>query len=167
MKPWRAPAVGEAWWSPGRAAAAGLIAALVNSAAIRITRMAGIDGGTSGLSKWSLAHLNHALGTALPTMLGPAGQEIFHTAIGIVSALIYAALFYRMLPGPRWSRGVLYSQAMWIAQALVILPWLGKGYFGAGISPSAPFWSWALNALFGLAVGVLYLPASKARAGSH
>lgn len=47
---------------------------------------------------------------------------------------------------------------MLAAQALVILPWLSKGYFGAGISPSAPEWSWALNAVYGVVMGALYMP---------
>lgn len=34
-------------------------------------------------------------------MLGPVAQEIFHTSFGIFSALVYAGLFYRLLPGPR------------------------------------------------------------------
>jgi hypothetical protein len=95
------------------------------------------------------------------------GQEAFHTAIGVFSALVYAGLFYRLLPGPRWSRGLVYSQGMWVVQALVVLPWLGQGYFGKGISPAAPFWSWALNALYGVVIGALYIPAGEARAGAE
>lgn len=114
------------------------------------------------MSKWVLTHLNQVIGTTLPTKLGPVGQETFHTVIGIFSALVYAGLFYQILPGPRWLRGLVYSQGMWAAQALVILPWLGKGYFGAGISPSAPIWSWALNAVYGVVLGALYVPSREA-----
>ena len=146
-------------WSPRRAAISGLIAALVNSLAIKLTVAAGIDAGTSGLSRWLAAHVNQVVGTSFPTRLGPVAQEGFHTTIGVVSALVYAAVAYRLLPGYGWLRGLLYSQGMWIAQALVILPWLGKGYFGAGISPWAPYWSWALNALYGVVLGALYKPA--------
>ncbi len=153
---------GEAWWSPGRAAAAGLVGALANSAAIRLTQAAGIEAGTGGLAKWLAAHLNQWIGTSLPTKLGPVGQEVFHTTIGVFSALVYAGLFYRLLPGPRWFRGLVYSQGMWAVQALVILPWLGQGYFGVGISRGAPLWSWALNALYGVVIGALYVPRRAA-----
>lgn len=152
----------DGWWSPGRAALSGLIAALANSLAIRLTAAAGIDAGTGGLSKWLAAHLNQGLGTSLPTRLGSVAQEGFHTTVGVVSALVYAVVFYRLLPGHGWLRGLIYSQGMWIVQALVILPWLGKGYFGVGISPSAPYWSWALNALYGVVLGLLYVPPRRA-----
>ena len=147
----------DGWWSPSRAAVSGLVAALANSLAIRLTAAAGIDAGTSGLSRWLAAHVNQVLGTTLPTRLGPVAQEGFHTTVGVFSALVYAAVFYRLLPGPGWLRGLMYSQGMWIAQALVILPWLGKGYFGVGISSWAPYWSWALNALYGVVLGLLYV----------
>ncbi|HWE42884.1 MAG TPA: hypothetical protein VG432_10280 [Gemmatimonadaceae bacterium] len=88
-------------------------------------------------------------------------QETFHTGIGMFSALVYAGVFYRFLPGPRWLRGLVYSQGMWAVQALVVLPSLGHGYFGRRISPSAPLWSWALNALYGVVIGALYVPAGE------
>lgn len=157
----------DGWWSPGRAALSGLIGALANSLAIRLTAAAGIDAGTGGLSKWLATHLNRGLGTSLPTRLGPRAQEGFHTAVGIFSALVYAAIFYRLLRGPGWLRGLVYSQGMWIVQALVILPWLGKGYFGASISPSAPYWSWALNALYGVVLGLLYVPPRRQTTSSN
>ncbi|UUO05722.1 hypothetical protein M4951_20395 [Blastopirellula sp. J2-11] len=157
------PLEGERWWSPCRAILIGIVGALINSAAIRFTQALGVQAGTGGFAKWFLAHLNLLLGTTLPLQLGPIRQEAFHTAVGVVSALIYAGLFYRLLPGPRWFRGLLYCQGMWAVQALVVLPWLGKGYLGLGISTTAPVWSWSLNALFGLVIGALYFPARKKR----
>jgi hypothetical protein len=55
-------------------------------------------------------------------------------------------------------RGVIYVQGMWVVQALFVLPWLHQGYFGAGISRTAPLWSWGLNALYGVVLGALYEP---------
>ena len=91
-------------------------------------------------------HLNYWFRLSLPLHLRPAAQETFHTTVGIFAALLYAAFFHRRLPGPGWFRGLVFCQLLWAAQSLVVLPWLGKGYFGQGISVSAPVWSWCLNA---------------------
>ena len=148
-------------WSPGKAVLAGLLGALVNSAAIHLSRALGLDAGTSGLSKWLAAHLDYWFRLSLPLHLRPAAQEAFHTAVGTFAALLYAAFFYRRLPGPGWFRGLVFCQVLWAAQSLVVLPWLGKGYFGQGISASAPLWSWCLNAVFGLVLGALYRPQER------
>ncbi|MCA1586791.1 MAG: hypothetical protein LC791_19125 [Acidobacteria bacterium] len=163
MQWWRVPGPDEAWWSPGRAVVVGLVGAFANSAAIRLTEAAGIEAGTGGFARWLFSNVNDWFGTSLPTRLGPIGQETFHTVVGVVSALIYAGFFYRLLPGPRWLRGLVYSQGMWAMQALVVLPWLGQSYFGVGISSSAPVWSWLLNALYGVVIGALYVPAGEKR----
>jgi hypothetical protein len=84
-------------------------------------------------AKWLAAHANGVLGTSL-------------------------AAVYPLLAGPRWLRGVIYVQGMWVVQALFVLPWLHQGYFGAGISRTAPLWSWGLNALYGGVLGALYEP---------
>ncbi|WP_146118816.1 hypothetical protein [Blastopirellula marina] len=160
-KLWHPPVEGERWWSPERAVIAGILGALINSLAIWLTKQAGIAAGTGGFAKWLFAHLNLLLGTSLPEKMGPIGQEVFHTSVGVVSALIFAGVFYRIMPGPGWLRGLIYCQGMWAVQALFVLPWLGNGYFGTGISASAPFWSWSLNALFGVLIGWLYRPRRK------
>ena len=77
----------------------------------------------------------------------------------MLAALVYAGLFYPRLPGPRWWRGLLFCQAMWLGQGLVVLPWLGKGWFAMHISATAPLWSWALNALYGVVLGGIYSPS--------
>jgi hypothetical protein len=111
---------------------------------------------------WS-AHANAVLGTTFPSVLGSVAQEAFHTSVGLISALIYAGAVYRLLPGPRWLRGLLYVQGMWLVQATLVLPWMHQGYFGVGISRAAPFWSWALNALYGIVLGALYRPSTRSQ----
>jgi hypothetical protein len=153
----------ERWWSPARALAAGLAATVVNTLAIRLVGAAGIGAGTSGFAKWLAAHANAVLGTTFPIVLGSVAQEAFHTSVGLISALIYAGAVYRLLPGPRWLRGLLYVQGMWLVQATLVLPWMHQGYFGVGISRAAPFWSWALNALYGIVLGALYRPSTRSQ----
>jgi len=77
--------------SPGRAVLAGLVGALANSAAIRLSRALGVEAGTSGLSKWLAVHLNDWFHLGLPVHLRPPAQEAFHTAVGILAGLRHAA----------------------------------------------------------------------------
>ncbi|GAC1480732.1 MAG: hypothetical protein NVS1B4_25960 [Gemmatimonadaceae bacterium] len=158
------PGPPERWWSVSRALAAGLAATVVNAIAIRLVGAAGIGAGTSGFAKWLAAHANALLGTSFPTILGPVAQEAFHTSVGLTAALIYAAAVYPRLPGPRWLRGLLYVQGMWLVQALIVLPWMHQGYFGSAISHVAPVWSWSLNAVFGLVLGAIYRPPRQSSA---
>ena len=59
--------------------------------------------------------LLQALGSLVPLGISPyiAGAMI-HLANGVVLALIYALLFERMLPGPRWARGAAFSLLPWL-----------------------------------------------------
>lgn len=148
-------------WSPGRAALAGLVGALANSGAIRLLQMLGLATGTGGFSRWLIAHLNALLHTSFPMALGPLQQELFHTGVGVVSALIYAGLFHRLIPGPGWRRGLIYCQAMWLVQGLVVLPYLGAGYFGWRQSRLIWLLTFLLNALYGVVVGALYVPGRR------
>ncbi len=147
----------------GWAIVAGLAGSLANTVAIRLVHLTPIPPGTGGLAKMTLAAINGLLGWAgfasgAPSALGPVGQEVFHTAIGVTMALIYAVLFYRLLPGPGWLRGLIYCQIPWALQAFVVLPWLGAGAFGLALSPWTPFASFGLNAIFGLTLGAIYRP---------
>ena len=136
---------------------------VANSLAIRAFEWTGIPTGTAGLSKLVLAMNNAALGAAglsfrLPEKLGQPGQEIFHTAIGIVMAVVFACLFFPRLPGPQVIRGLIFSLLPWLMQSLIVDPYMGFGYFGAGLSPVTPFVSLGLNALYGLVIGSFYRP---------
>ena len=66
--------------APIRALAAGLVGALVNTAAIRLVKLTGIPPGTGGLSKMTLSYGNIFLeslgpGYRLPNELGPVLSE--------------------------------------------------------------------------------------------
>ncbi len=143
---------------------AGLAGTLANTLAIRLVQRTGVPPGSGGLSKMALALANSLLGTAgldfrLPVNLGPVGQELFHTALGLGMALIYACFAYRLLPGPGWLRGLLFCQAAWLMQAFVVLPWTGAGVIGLRLSPLTPWASFALNSLYGLILGSCYRPS--------
>lgn len=146
-----------------RAALAGLAGAVANSLAIRAFHWAWVPTGTAGLSKLVLAINNAALGATglsfrLPEKFGQPGQEIFHTAMGIVMAIVFAWLFFPRLPGPPVIRGLMFSLLPWLMQSLIVDPYMGFGFFGAGLSPVTPFVSLGLNLLYGLVIGFTYRP---------
>jgi hypothetical protein len=150
--------------APLRGLAAGLVGALLNTAATRLVRLAGIPPGTGGLSKMTLSLGNAVLksldtGFRLPNEFGPVGQEAFHTAMGLLMGLVYALFFYRLLPGPGWLRGLVFCQFPWLIQAFVVLPWTGAGILGLHLSPLTPVASFLLNGLYGVTLGLLYRPS--------
>ena len=134
-------------------AGAGILGALANSLEIRLVQATGIDPGAGGLAKWVLAHLR-ALGVATPVTLGPIAQELFHGTIGLFTGIAYVLvrLFIPLRPLPR---GVAFVQPMWLVQALVILPWLGAGPFGAQRGAATVASSFLLNAFFGVVLGLV------------
>lgn len=145
---------------PGRAAVAGLCGAAANSLAIHATRAFGIRAGTGGLAAFVFAGLR-AAGLHAGGKPGPVGQELFHAGVGVLAALAYALFADAVLPGPRLVRALVFVQALFLAQGLVILPWLGAGMFGLRNGAWTPLWSFALNALFGVVLGLLYRPAPR------
>ena len=154
LPPWRGASL-------GRAVVAGLIGSLANTLAIRLVQLTPLPPGTGGLAKMTLAAVNDiakTLGFAgrVPPNFGPVGQEIFHTAMGVTMALVYALFFYRLLRGPGWLRGLIFCQIPWLLQAFVVLPWVGAGVMGLKLSPGTPLASFALNAIFGLTLGAIY-----------
>ena len=152
-----------------RAVIAGLAGAIVNSLAIHGFERVHIATGAAGLSRLVFAAVNWGLGMAgaafrFPEKLGPVSQEGFHAGMGVLMAVAYAWLFYAWLPGPRWVRGLLFSLLPWLMQSLLVAPYMGFGFFGARLSPVTPLVSLCLNALFGLAIGLLYRPKERAQA---
>ena len=132
-------------------AGAGVVGALANALAIRLVHAAGVDPGAGGLAQWILAHL-HALGLATPATLGPIGQQLFHTAVGLFTGIAYV-LARPLIPLRPLARGVAFVQPMWLVQALVILPWLEAVPFGAHRGPATIVASFLLNAFFGVVLG--------------
>lgn len=159
------------WWPPWRrvavlrALAAGLAGAIANTLTIRLVKLFGIEPGSGGLAEMTLAQGNfflEALGLdfRLAARFDPVGQEVFHTAMGLIMALVYSILFYRLLPGPGWLRGFLFCQLPWLMQVFLVLPWTGAGVLGLKISILTPFASFLLNAIYGVILGAIYRPCS-------
>jgi len=64
-----------------------------------------------------------ALGSLFPWKISPyIPGGILHFGIGSALALLYALLFARLLPGPRWTRGALYALLPWLLAIFAMGP---------------------------------------------
>ncbi len=71
------------------------------------------------------------VGLGLPTPGGTVFQLGFHVVVGIGMALLYGLAIEPALPGSAWRKGLIYAAVVWVANAVVILPWLGEGFAGS------------------------------------
>jgi uncharacterized membrane protein YagU involved in acid resistance len=113
-----------------RAAAAGLIATAVMTALLLIEP-------SVGLPKIAIGQvLSTSLGLASAYLpIGPAIGWVIHFVIGMLLALIYAAVFVHRLPGTPLGRGMLYGVLVFVVAQLVFMPLAGGGVFSRGAVP--------------------------------
>src|SRR4026208_1202335 len=99
--------------TPPRAAAAGLIGTAVMTALLLIEP-------SVGLPKIAMGQvLSTSLGfTSAHLTIGPALGRVPHFVIGLLLALVYAAVFDRRLPGTALSRGLLYGVLVFVVAQL-------------------------------------------------
>jgi uncharacterized membrane protein YagU involved in acid resistance len=110
-----------------RAAAAGLIGTGVMTALLLVEP-------SVGLPKIAMGQvLSTSLGLISAHLtIGPAVGWILHFIVGILLALVYAAVFDRRLPGPALTRGLLYGVLVFVVAQLVFMPLVGGGVFSRG-----------------------------------
>lgn len=113
-----------------RAATAGLIATAVMTALLLIEPSVGLPRIAIGQV------LSTSLGLASAHLpIGPAIGWVIHFVIGMLLALIYAAVFARRLPGTPLGRGMLYGVLVFVVAQLVFMPLAGGGIFSRGAVP--------------------------------
>ncbi|MFQ5913558.1 MAG: hypothetical protein ACE5JS_10275 [Nitrospinota bacterium] len=88
---------------------------------------------------------------------------IFHLFDSVLFALIYAAWFIDVVAGPLWLRGLIFGVALAVAVQITII----VGSAGGGVhfkkipkTPLAIFIDLFLTTIYGVALGVLYVPGS-------
>src|SRR5581483_5840055 len=83
-----------------------------------------------------------------------------HFGIGLVWAVIYAAVFEPRLWGPGWQRGGIFSLLPWLLSLLIFLPLTGGGFLGAAMNagPLPILGNFVLNLVFGATLGLVYGP---------
>ncbi len=81
-------------------------------------------------------------------------------ANGIIFALIYSGIFYPILPGAPWLRGLIYGVILWLFSMLLVLPLLfHAGIFGMRHDRLIPLGALIVHLFYGAALGLIYLPA--------
>ena len=110
-----------------RAAAAGLVGTGVMTALLLVEP-------SVGLPKIAMGQvLSTSLGlTSAHLPVGPALGWVLHFVVGMLLALVYAAAFYRRLPGTPLMRGMLYGMLVFLVAQLVFMPLVGGGVFSRG-----------------------------------
>lgn len=72
-------------------------------------------------------------------------------------ALFYAFALEPVLRGPSWLRGLLYAVAVWLGNALIVLPTIGEGLAGSRrLTVAGMAWFAAAHTLFFVVLAILY-----------
>ena len=97
-----------------------------------------------------------AMITAIAGASSPAVGWIGHFAIGSIFWGVGFAIVSPYLPGPSWSRGVIFAAGAWVMMMTVVMPMAGYGLFGFGLGTMTPVATLVLHAIFGLVLGGVY-----------
>ncbi len=151
----------------GPALAAGSIAIVVNTLALKAADLIPLATAKGGLlrlvSPW-FAPLLKSTGVAAtwlkagaPAPNTPPFQMGFHIVVGIGMALFYAYALEPFLPGRAWGKGLIYAAAVWIVNAVVVLPATGEGFAGAAhLTIPGMAWFAAAHTLFFVLMAMLF-----------
>jgi hypothetical protein len=150
--------VGSVWWADlvSRAAAAlaaGTIAIVLNTLILDAARLVPLATGNGGL----LRFLVMLTGGAFPAPAGAVFQTAFHIGIGLAMALLYAFVLEPWMRVPSWLRGVLFATAVWLINALIVLPAIGEGIAGSrDLTLAGMIWFAGAHTLFFLVLAILF-----------
>lgn len=135
------------------ALAAGIIAVAINSAALAIGDSFGVTTAHGGLLRLLVVA---TLGAIQPPA-GPVFAFCFHTAIGLLMAVVYGVWLERRLPGPVWVKGLVYAAVVYAANAFIVQPLLDEGVAGsATLTGVGMVWFAFAHTLFFLVLAFAY-----------
>ena len=160
--------VGSVWWADlvSRAAAAlvaGTIAIVLNTLILDAARLVPLETGNGGLLRFLML-----TGVAFPAPAGAVFQTAFHIVIGLAMALLYAFVLEPWMRVPSWLRGVLFATAVWLINALIVLPEIGEGIAGSrDLTLAGMVWFAGAHILFFLVLAILFAQLRSARAANE
>ena len=132
---------------------AGAIAITINTAALAAADLVPLATAHGGLLRLILM----ISGNSARVHPDATVQFAFHILVGIVMALAYAFVLEPILVGPSALRGLIYAIAVWLANALIVLPATGEGLAGyRHLTPLGMLWFAAAHTLFFVLLAVLY-----------
>ena len=77
-----------------------------------------------------------------------------HFMIGIIFAVIYAAVAVSVIPGPPVARGAIFALAPWLAAQLAVMPMMGMPLFSGSMTMAMG--SLVGHLVYGATVGAIY-----------
>ena len=92
------------------------------------------------------------------SILGPATALPAIMALAVISHLAYGgfwAAVLRSIASITWKSGLLLGIALWLLMQVLVLPWLGWGFFGIAITPKIAVATLVLHLIYGALVGWL------------
>ena len=146
---------------------AGAIAIIINTALLQMADLIPLQTAHGGLLKLiDQLFGNSVQATGLPSLwthwglpqVGSPGFQLgFHIFVGLLMAIFYAKAVAPTVPGPPWVKGIVYSLLLWLANAFIVLPWIGEGVAGSRHLDLAGMVYFAFaHTVFFLALAVLY-----------
>jgi hypothetical protein len=107
-----------------------------------------LSSGFSGLfQQLGISSLWSAAGAPPPN--SPVFQIGFHILVGLMMSLFYAFVLEPLMPWSTTVKGLVYTFAVWLINALVVLPATGEGFAGSANLPLAGIlWYAAAHTLF-------------------
>jgi hypothetical protein len=132
---------------------AGTIAIVLNTLALALADLIPLTTAHGGLLRLVVL----LTGGVVQVPKGAAFQTGFHIVVGLIMALLYGLVLEPLLTGPGWCRGLLYAAAVWLANALIVLPVLDEGFAGSRyLTLPGMIWFGVCHTLFFVTLAVLY-----------
>ena len=93
----------------------------------------------------------------LPSPANHVFQTGFHVVVGLAMAVLYALAIEPLLTGDAWKKGLIYAFFVWLANAVVVLPWIGEGIAGnRSLEAAGMIYFAAAHTIFFVLMAVLY-----------
>ncbi|WP_322012229.1 hypothetical protein [Paraburkholderia sp. J12] len=132
---------------------AGFVAILANTAVLVAADHLHIVTARGGL----LTLLRELIGSTAPQIMTTWGfQQLFHIAVGVGMAIVYA-ISVGDLPGSAMLKGLIAAVFVWVLNACVVLPLIGQGFAGYRVLTWLGMVTFAVaHSIFFVAMALLY-----------
>jgi hypothetical protein len=151
----------------GASLLAGLIAIVVNTLILEAADWIPLVTARGGLLKLLKIYLSEPLARVgiaelwaslhLPPPDSGSFKSGFHIVVGLLMAVFYAFGLEPVLPGPPLVKGLIYAFLVWLANAFIVLPWIGEGIAGSRyLSAAGMLYFAAAHTIFFVGLAFLY-----------
>ena len=149
---------------------AGSIAIALNTLVLKAADLIHLPTARGGLLRllWmAMAQMSQSLGAsgfASPFPTSTGFQTGFHLFVGILMALFYAFAIEAALSTPPWVNGALYAAAVWLLNAVFVLPATGEGFAGSThLTMAGMIWYGTAHTVFFILLTVVYAALRRPR----